>query len=104
MTEIDRVWVYILECSDGSYCVGSARTTPERRVAEHMAGLSPKAYTFTRRPVRLVYAESFARITDAIAAERRIKGWSRDKKRALVAGRLDLMPALARRGRTTSGA
>jgi putative endonuclease len=38
----------------------------------------------SRRPVELVWSEHFERITDAIAAERQIKGWSRKKKEALV--------------------
>jgi putative endonuclease len=37
-----------------------------------------------RRPVELVWSEHFERITDAIAAERQIKGWSRGKKEALI--------------------
>jgi len=32
----------------------------------------------------LVWSEYFPQITDAIAAERKIKGWSRAKKEALV--------------------
>ncbi|MEL7231208.1 MAG: GIY-YIG nuclease family protein, partial [Pseudomonadota bacterium] len=39
-----------------------------------------------RRPVELVWSEHFARITDAIAYERRLKGWSRAKKEALIVG------------------
>ncbi len=45
----------------------------------------------------LVYAERFDRITDAIAAERRIKGWSRAKKEALIAGDWDRVQFLAKR-------
>ena len=52
-------------------------------MAEHETG-AYKGYTYTRRPVRLVWSERFDRVTDAIAAERRIKGWSRAKKEALT--------------------
>jgi len=41
-----------------------------------------------RRPVRLVFVEVYERITDAIARERQIKGWSRAKKEARMARRL----------------
>ena len=34
----------------------------------------------------LVFHEHFERITDAIAAERQVKGWRRDKKEALIRG------------------
>ncbi len=90
-------WLYILLCRDGSYYTGTTRHAEvSLRVAEHNAGIRPEAYTFTRRPVGLAFAEHFATITDAIAAERQIKGWSRAKKQALIEGRFDLLPELAR--------
>jgi putative endonuclease len=46
--------------------------------------------------VTLVYSEAFQRITDAIAAERQIKGWSRAKKEALIRGDFGALPALAK--------
>jgi len=54
-------------------------------MAQHQSGVFG-GYTASRRPVELVWSEHFDRITDAIAAERQIKGWSRAKKEALVAG------------------
>jgi putative endonuclease len=66
------------------------------RLAQHQTGHFG-GYTATRRPVVLVYSEYFDRIVDAIAAERQIKGWSRAKKEALIAGRFDLLRALSRR-------
>jgi predicted GIY-YIG superfamily endonuclease len=78
-------FVYILRCSDGSYCVGSTRSSLEARVAEHNAGTF-RGYTWSRRPVEFVFHESSERITDAIAAGRQLKGWSRAKKEALING------------------
>ena len=90
-------FVYILRCADGSYYVGSARgESLERRMGEHQAGTFA-GYTSRRRPVTLVYAEQFLRITDAIAMERRIKGWSRAKKEALIRGDWDALTRLAKR-------
>jgi putative endonuclease len=89
-------WLYILLCADGSYYTGTTRTNLEIRLAQHQTGYFG-GYTATRRPVALVYSEYFDRIVDAIAAERQIKGWSRAKKEALIAGRFDLLPALSRR-------
>jgi predicted GIY-YIG superfamily endonuclease len=89
-------WLYILLCADGSYYTGTTRTNLEFRIAQHQTGHFG-GYTATRRPVVLVYSEYFDRIVDAIAAERQVKGWSRAKKEALIAGRLDLLPALSRR-------
>jgi len=80
-------FVYMLRCSDGSLYVGSATgddLTP--RIEGHNAGAFPGSYTWSRRPVTLVWSEYFERITDAIAVERQIKGWSRAKKLALANG------------------
>ena len=79
------VHVYMLRCSDGSYYVGSARLGLEQRLAEHNSGIFG-GYTSNRRPVELVWHQELDRITDAIAAERQIKGWSRAKKEALIRG------------------
>ena len=91
-------FVYILHCADGSYYVGSARGDDfDKRFYEHQTGALGGGYTSTRRPVRLVFHEHFERINDAIAAERRIKGWSRAKKEALIRGEWDRLPWLAKR-------
>ena len=90
-------FVYMLRCSDGSYYVGSARgESLDKRPSEHQAGTYP-GYTSRRRPVTLVYAEQFDRIIDAIAAERRLKGWSRAKKEALIREDRDTLQQLAKR-------
>ena len=89
-------FVYMLRCADGSYYVGSARNDLQRRVAEHQAGVH-LGYTSTRLPVRLVWSEYFDRITDAIASERKIKGWSRAKKEALIRGGWAEVKLLSRR-------
>lgn len=92
-------FVYILRCADGSYYVGSVRgESVDKRLGEHQAGTYP-GYTSRRRPVALVHAEPFERITDAIAAERQIKGWTRVKKEALIRGDWDALQELAKRPR-----
>jgi putative endonuclease len=88
-------FVYILRCADGSYYVGSARGDLARRVAQHQTGYFG-GYTASRRPVDLVYHQMFQRITDAIAAERQIKGWSRAKKQALIRGDWDRVSWMAK--------
>ena len=89
-------FVYILRCRGGSYYVGSTRADLERRVAEHNAG-AHGGYTARRRPVELVFHQEFDRVTDAVAAERQIKGWSRAKKEALMCGDFPLLRRLAKR-------
>jgi putative endonuclease len=78
-------WLYILKCADGSFYTGTTRASLEQRIAQHQAGTFD-GYTATRRPVQLAYSENFERITDAISAERQVKGRSRVKKEALIAG------------------
>jgi putative endonuclease len=91
----DDIYVYILRCADGSYYVGITRGSLEDRVAQHNAG-NFGGYTASRRPVVLVWQQDFQRLTDAIAAERQLKGWSRAKKEALVRGDFDVLHMLAR--------
>jgi putative endonuclease len=88
--------IYILRCSDGSYYTGITRRPVDERVSEHALGLHD-GYTFTRRPVTLVHAEAYERIDEAIAAERRIKGWSHAKKEAYIRGDFDALAAMSRR-------
>ena len=89
--------VYMLRCADGSYYVYSARQGLERRLSEHNNG-TYGGYTSKRLPVALVWADHFPDITDAVAAERQIKGWSRAKKEALIRGDYELIRLLAKRG------
>ena len=91
-------WVYILQCADGSYYTGMSRSEElDQRVSEHDMKLSPSAYTASRLPVRLVYSEYFDLVADAIFAERKIKGWSRAKKEALVRGDWGSIQVLSKR-------
>ncbi|MDF2619394.1 MAG: Excinuclease subunit domain protein [Xanthobacteraceae bacterium] len=90
-------FVYMLRCADGSYYVGSATgQTLDKRIAEHQSGAFP-GYTFKRRPVTLVWSDYFERVTDAIAAEQQLKGWSRAKKEALARGEWSAVSSHARR-------
>jgi putative endonuclease len=91
-------FLYILRCADGSYYTGTYRGEDiATRVSEHNSSHFADAWTSRRLPVELVFSEEFEAITDAIAAERRIKGWSRAKKEAMIAGKWDKLPLLARR-------
>jgi putative endonuclease len=91
------IYVYMLRCADDSYYVGSA--TGEDlgpRMAQHQAGAFP-GYTSTRRPVALMWSEHFDRISDGIAVERQLKGWSRAKKEALIQSDWSSVSQLSRR-------
>jgi predicted GIY-YIG superfamily endonuclease len=66
------------------------------RIGQHQAGEGGD-YTRRRLPVVLVWCAEFQLITDAIAFERRLKGWSRAKKEALIRGDWQMVQAKARR-------
>ena len=68
----------------------------EKRLAEHEAGAFD-GYTGRRRPVPLVFHQYFERVEDAVADERQVKGWRREKKEALIRGDLTALPSLSRR-------
>ena len=92
-------YVYILRCADDSYYVGLTRQDLEGQFQEHISG-HYSGYTSTRRPLKLVWSEQFGRLTDAIACERRLKGWRRAKKEALIRGELSALPRLAKTAKT----
>ena len=76
--------VYLLKCADGSYYAGHTDAL-EPRLAQHRAGLGSD-WTKRRLPVALVWTDSTPTREEALAFERRIKGWTRAKKEALIAG------------------
>lgn len=80
-----QMYVYILLCNDGSYYIGVTNNL-EVRILQHSQGLTEDSYTKSRLPVILVYYESFMSPVQAIAREKQLKGWSRSKKEALIAG------------------
>ena len=92
-------WVYLLTCADGAFYVGSTRDL-EQRLEEHST--SKTGFTSRRRPVTLAWCAELD-IADAYAIERRIHGWSRRKKQALIDGDIELLKALAKRGVRSDG-
>jgi len=76
-------FVYILKCSDSSYYTGFTNSL-ERRMGEHNSGKNKGCYTYDKRPLELVWFETFNDVLDAIAIEKKIKGWTRVKKEALI--------------------
>jgi putative endonuclease len=89
-------WIYILRCSDDSFYLGSARDL-EYRLQQHAIGCVD-AYTETRRPVSLAWAQECEHIEDAYVLEHKIQGWRREKKIALIEGRFGDLPRLSRAG------
>lgn len=78
-------WMYILECSDNSYYVGSTNDL-ELRISQHESGEGAN-HTKNRLPVKMVYYEVFDRIDEAFKREKQIQKWNRKKKEALINSR-----------------
>ena len=88
-------WMYVLQCSDGSYYVGSTFDV-EERLDQHSQGLGGR-YTSRRLPVKLVFVEEFSTIAEAYQREKQVQGWGRAKREALIMGRYADLPKLAKK-------
>ena len=86
-------WMYILQCSDGSFYTGSSIDLL-KRFDEHQAGFGAN-HTSKRLPVKLIYFEEYDRIDAAIYREKQIQGWSRTKKMALMQRNFNKLHELA---------
>ena len=75
-------FMYLLECSDGTFYAGSTRDLVAR-LQQHRRGEGAH-YTRRRLPVRLVYFELHEDIGRAFGREKRVQGWTRSKKRRLI--------------------
>lgn len=88
-------FLYILRCADGTLYVGHTTNLAAREKA-HNDGTAA-VYTATRGPVRVVYSEEHASLEAARARERQVKGWTAQKKEALIAGDAKALHMLSRR-------
>jgi len=79
---VDRWFVYLLRCSDGTLYTGITKDL-ERRCRQHDAGTAAR-YTRSRRPACLVYQESHASRSLALKREAAIKALSRQQKHLLI--------------------
>ena len=75
-------YMYLLRCADGTLYCGWTND-PEKRLAAHNAGTASK-YTASRRPVEMVWLESFATKQEAMRREAAVKKLNRKKKLELI--------------------
>ncbi|QGU28868.1 GIY-YIG nuclease family protein [Microbacterium oryzae] len=97
-------YVYILECADGTYYVGSTRDL-DLRLAQHQLGQGA-AYTRRtgRRPVTLRWHAEFERMDDAFLWEKQIQGWSHAKRTLLMEEGFEAVRGWSRRQRAAKRA
>lgn len=78
-------YTYIVRCKDDSLYCGWTNNL-EKRMESHNAGTGAK-YTKSRRPVELVYYESFDTKEEAMRREYAIKQLTRVQKMKLIEGK-----------------
>ncbi|UYN95581.1 MAG: GIY-YIG nuclease family protein [Enhydrobacter sp.] len=78
-----QFWVYILTSSSGNAMYIGVTNNLENRIWEHRSGTGSE-FAKKYRVTRLVYAEEYDNPTDAIAREKQLKGWRRERKNGLV--------------------
>ena len=76
-------WIYIITNSNDTVLYTGVTDNIERRLYEHENKLI-KGFSSKYNLHKLVYLQEFASPNEAIAAEKRIKGWTRKKKNQLV--------------------
>ncbi|QNQ09924.1 GIY-YIG nuclease family protein [Sphingomonas alpina] len=87
-------WAYMLHCRGGTFYVGHTDNL-EHRINQHQSG-AISGFTRTYAPATLVWSQQFPSRIEALEAERRIKGWTRAKKLALIRGDWSLISRLAK--------
>ena len=82
MDTMTPMWVYIVECCDGTFYTGVTRNLSKRVYAHnHRIGAE---YTKERIPVKLVYSEEFPSHAPAYRREKEIKLLSHEQKKTIV--------------------
>ncbi|MES2996674.1 MAG: DEAD/DEAH box helicase family protein [Verrucomicrobiota bacterium] len=87
-------YMYVLECADGTFYIGST-VNLQLRLVQHRQGDGAK-HTKARLPAKLIYYECFDRIDEAFAREKQIQRWSRAKKFALIQGDIERLKQLSK--------
>ncbi len=81
------MWLYIVECNDGSYYTGVTRNL-EKRIYQHNHSNGAK-YTKIRKPVKLVYSQKLYSHAEAYRKEKTIKNFTHDWKRGIIEANLE---------------
>ena len=81
---MDRHFVYIVKCMDGSLYTGYAKDV-NARVAKHNEGKGAK-YTKIRRPVELVYQEMYGTKSEALKESMKLKHFLERKIKMIEEG------------------
>jgi predicted GIY-YIG superfamily endonuclease len=90
-------FIYILKCADDSFYTGQT-TNLAKRLDEHQAGIYG-GYTSARLPIVMIWSQEVQTDNEAFLLERKVKGWSRAKKKALIRGDFDALHEVVKQER-----
>ena len=92
--------VYILQCANGQYYVGSTNNLADR-LKEHEGSATAlyvgAKFTKAHMPVKLVYTEEYEDEHQARRREQQLHGWTRAKKEALISGDIEKLKQLSKK-------
>jgi putative endonuclease len=75
-------YFYLARCADSSLYAGTCLNIQERE-AKHNDGTGAK-YTRSRRPIKIIYHEEFATLSEARKREAEVKRWTKPQKEKLL--------------------
>ena len=87
--------IYIIKCNNKNYYTGVTSNLIKKK--EHHLGKHKNSYTYSRRPIELVYFCEFINIEQAIDMEKQLKKWSRIKKETLINNEFEKLPNLCKK-------
>jgi len=79
-----RFWVYIITNYTNTVLYTGMTNNLQRRLSEHKAGINPKSFSKQYRLYKLIWFQEFSSRLEAARVEKKIKGWIRAKKIALI--------------------
>ncbi|GGD24503.1 GIY-YIG nuclease family protein [Flavobacterium orientale] len=77
-------YIYILTNKYKTVLYTGVTNNLKLRLSQHRESLNPNAFTTKYQVYHLVYYEKFTWIQEAIAREKEIKSWTREKKLNLI--------------------
>lgn len=77
-------WVYIITNHTNTVLYIGMTNDIVRRMYEHRTGTAKSSFSKKYRLYKLLWAQEFPTAMEAIAAEKKMKGWRREKKLQLI--------------------
>ena len=86
--------VYILRFSNNNLYIGQTNNLPQRLNDHKNKATRASKYSKENGEFKLVHEERYRTQLEVMRREKQLKGWTRAKKEALIAGNLELLKKL----------